>query len=184
MVLSSTGYAHSAYWSAPNATSVWTGAPVITGGGSGQYSSTISPPLTGTGLTLLSSGAITSTGRGANLTVHPLTAYNVTMADTYNTGVAAVVVPVSIAIQVETFSWVRAGTGDCSVACGGGNQTVDYECADQSGAVADSSQCSPATRPPSTVACNTQACSGSWVQTSSGTCSAPCGGGVQSVEYA
>ena len=29
-----------------------------------------------------------------------------------------------------------------------------------------------------------QACSGSRVQTSTGTCSAPCGGGVQSVEYA
>ena len=54
-------------------------------------------------------------------------------------------------------------------------------CADQSGAVLDNSQCLPATRP---LPCNTQACSGSWVQTSTGTCSAPCGGGVQSFEYA
>ena len=62
-----------------------------------------------------------------------------------------------------------------------GNQMVDYEYADQSGAVLDNSQCLSATRPPP---CNTQACSSSWVQTSTGTCSALCGGGVHSVEYA
>ena len=185
VVLSSTGYQYSTYWIAPNATSVWIPAPSVTGGGSGQYSSTISPSLSGTGLSLLSSGAIISSTTGASsLTAHPLTAYTVTMADTYNTGVAAVTIPINIAIQVETFSWARTTTGDCSVTCGGGSQTVDYECADQSGAVVDNSQCSPATRPPSTVPCNTQACSGSWVQTSTGTCSALCGGGVQSVEYA
>lgn len=105
VVLSSTGYQHSTYWIAPNATSVWIPAPSVTGGGSGQYSSTISPSLSGTGLSLLSSGAIT-TG-ASSLTTHSLTAYTVTMADTYNTGVAAVVIPVNIAIQVETFSWAR-----------------------------------------------------------------------------
>ena len=183
VVLSSTGYEHSTYWIAPNSTSVWIPAPIITGGGSGQYSSTISPSLGGTGLSLLSWGGITSTG-ASNLTTHPLMAYTVTMADTYNTGVAAVAIPISIAIQVETFSWVRTTTGDCSATCGGGSQTIDYECADQSGAVVDNSQCSPATRPPSTVSCNSQACGGSWVKTYTSACSAPCGGGVQSVEYA
>jgi hypothetical protein len=183
VVLSSTGYEHNTYWIAPNSTSVWIPAPDITGGGSGQYSSTISPSLGGTGLSLLSWGGITSTG--ASLTAHPLTAYTVTMADTYNTGVAALAIPINIAIQVETFSWVRTTTtGDCSVTCGGVSQTVGYECADQSGAVVGNSQCSPATRPPSTVPCNTQACTGAWVQTSTGACSAPCGGGVQSVGYA
>ena len=183
VVLSSSGYAHSTYWIAPNATSVWIDAPVVKGGGSGQYSSTISPSLAGTGLSLLSWGGITSTGT-SNLTIHPLTTYAVTMADTYNTGMAAVVIPISIAIQVETFSWARATTGDCSATCGGGSQSVDYVCVDQSGAVVDNSRCSPATRPPSIESCNTQVCSRSWVQTYMGACSVPCGGGVQMIEYA
>ena len=183
VVLNSTGYAHGTYWIAPNATSVWISGPVVTGGGSGQYSSTISPSLGGTGLSLMSWGAITRLG-ASSLTAHPLTAYTVTMADMYNTGVAALAIPINIAIQVETFSWARRTTGDCSAACSGGNQTVDYQCVDQSGAVMNDDQCSPATRPPSTMPCNTQACSGSWVQTSSGTCSALCGGGVRSVVYA
>ena len=183
VVLSSPGYANNhTYWIAPNATSVWISAPTIAEG-SGQYSSTISPSLTGTGLTLQPSGAI-SLGWGSQTSAHPRTAYTVTIVDTYNTGVAALTLPISIAIEVETFSWMQTTAGTCSASCGGGTQSVTYGCVDQDGTVADNSQCSPSTLPPSTTSCNTQACAGTWVQTSAGACSAPCGGGVHSITYA
>ncbi|MCR9097550.1 MAG: hypothetical protein NXI30_25310, partial [bacterium] len=78
-----------------------------------------------------------------------------------------------------SFTWSTGLFGECSVACGGGNQTRTVECLDANDDVVADSFCDPGSRPVDTQSCNTQACSYDWVTGVYGTCSAACGGGTQ-----
>src|SRR5688500_13876079 len=68
------------------------------------------------------------------------------------------------------------------VSCGGGTQTATVVCKDAAGATVADTLCT-ATKPATSVACNTAACATySWLQSAWGTCSASCGGGVQTAQ--
>jgi len=81
-----------------------------------------------------------------------------------------------------TYSWSASGFGTCSKACGSGTQTQTVQCKqDGTSTVAADAQCSGAgTKPATQRTCNSQTCQdGQWSYGAWSTCSASCGGGVQ-----
>lgn len=181
VVLRSAGYDNSTYWFASRSVRIL--SPQITGAGSGLstylYDVAISPSLVGTGL------AIDAWGINAisALVPQPKTSYRVTFTNRYHTGVAPLVFPINIAIGNQTFLWVRNGTGLCSTGCGGGTQSVSYQCEDQTGEIVANAKCAIISQPATSEACNTQDCIFLWVRVETGVCSAGCGGGVRPVTY-
>ena len=81
-----------------------------------------------------------------------------------------------------TYSWVETGQGACTQSCGGGSQSISWQCEDENGNAAAASNCG--TEPATSQSCNTQACSSySWMLTGTTQCSASCGGGTQTTQY-
>lgn len=81
-----------------------------------------------------------------------------------------------------TYSWYII-PGICSKQCGGGVQTDDVLCRRSDNAIVAETFCNMATKPPTTHACNTQACPAvytyAWTSGAWSTCSKTCGGGLQ-----
>lgn len=81
--------------------------------------------------------------------------------------------------SVITYSidWFSGNWGTCSKTCGGGTQTRSSTCQRSDGQVMPDSYCGE--EPAMTQACNTQACSYSWIIGSYSSCSNTCGSGTQ-----
>ena len=79
------------------------------------------------------------------------------------------------------YQWQFSAWGSCPVSCGGGNQTRQVACVDLNQYVlVSNSLCDPTTIPATTQTCGQKTCDiFTWSVTSWGTCSANCGGGVQ-----
>lgn len=61
-------------------------------------------------------------------------------------------------VVITTYSWSTGTFGTCSLTCGGGTQTRTVQCKDNSGNVVSESFCTTS-KPSTSQACNTQACS-------------------------
>ncbi|MFO0738222.1 MAG: thrombospondin type-1 domain-containing protein [Labilithrix sp.] len=81
---------------------------------------------------------------------------------------------------VDPYTWTTGTYSTCTAACAGGTQTRTVSCVDtRNGSVVSPTLCAGAA-PPTTQACNTQACpTYSWSAGAYSTCSALCGGGTQ-----
>lgn len=161
VVLTSSGYARSTYWIPPNTTNFWIDGPIVNGAGmtsrDDSYTMTISPSLTGTGLVVLN-GKIGYSSNPNPLIPQSKTTYLVTMTHNYHTGAAPLRLPISIAIGVQSFAWVKFYTGMCSATCDGGTQSISYQCQDSAGDIMDNAKCSNLTTLPFSEICNTQTC--------------------------
>jgi len=79
-----------------------------------------------------------------------------------------------------TYTWYQGGFGACTKPCGGGEQIQVVECRNDKNVVVPDSFCT-GTKPPSTRACNVQACTTTyaWNIGEYGECSKTCGGGTK-----
>jgi len=82
------------------------------------------------------------------------------------------------AADMVVYTWSEQSWSTCSASCGGGTQTRTVTCQSNAGVTASDSQCF-GSKPSTTQSCNTQPCTYTWSVENWGTCSASCGGGVQ-----
>ena len=83
--------------------------------------------------------------------------------------------------NTQACSWVQSAWSDCTATCGGGTQTKTLQCTDGNGAEQLPSVCAQTIGSVSSQeACNTAAClPAQWSAGAWSTCTAACGGGVQ-----
>ena len=103
-----------------------------------------------------------------------------TVNNSFCTGIAPAGTQACNSQACLTYNWSQSGFGACSATCGGGTQTQTVVCKDSLGNQVNSSLCAAIPQPPATQSCNPQACvTYQWQQSGWSSCSASCGGGIQ-----